>query len=254
MVLTLQSGRAGKTGGEKKPQTRSPENWPSIYRKWRGSSLGALTDRIERGLIFGLTGELPGKTVLDVGCGDGAISLPAAERGAEVFAVDASAEACQAARRNAQIRGRQIALQVGNAQHLPYSTGTFDVVLAVTVLCFLEDAAGALREMARVVRPGGKLVIGELGRWSLWALGRRLRGFMGSALWRKARFRTPAGLRCLAEDAGLRVNAVRGAIYYPPLAAVAHLMAPFDHRFDGITKFGAAFLVLDATKQEEIRV
>ena len=64
----------------------------------------------------------------------------------------------------------QAAFVNGRLEQLPFAAASFDVMVAVTVLCFLTDASGAVRKMARVLRPGGRLVLGELGRWSLWAM------------------------------------------------------------------------------------
>jgi SAM-dependent methyltransferase len=64
-------------------------------------------------------------------------------------------------------------LVLGDAHALPFDPGTFDVVLFVTTLEFLEDPAPALREAARVARRG--LILGVLNRWSLAGLRRILR-------------------------------------------------------------------------------
>ncbi|MDJ0947337.1 MAG: hypothetical protein QNJ94_00300 [Alphaproteobacteria bacterium] len=57
--------------------------------------------------------------------------------------------------------------------------------------------------MARVLRPGGRFVIGKLHKWSSWAAQRRLRAWLGSALWRRGRFRTAGELGRLAQIADL---------------------------------------------------
>jgi SAM-dependent methyltransferase len=153
-----------------------------------------------------------------------------------------------AARDRAARDGAEIAFEVASANSLSLPSERFDRVLAVTVLCFIGDAAPALREMARVLRPGGRLVIGELGRWSAWALERRIRGWFGSPVWRHAHFRTERELRALATEAGLAAESVRGAIYYPPCGLAARLLAPCDTTFGRLTTAGAAFLALSATK------
>ena len=108
----------------------------------------------------------------------------------------------------------------GRLEQLPFREASFDLVAAITVLCFVPDAGGAVREMARVLRPGGRLVLGELGRWSWWAAIRRVRGWLGSSTWAAARFRTGAELKSLVRQAGLSITATRGRVYYHRLACL----------------------------------
>jgi SAM-dependent methyltransferase len=128
------------------------------------------------------------------------------------------------------------------------ATTVFDVVLAVTVLCFVNDAALAIREMTRVLRPGGHLVIGQLGRWNLWAARRRMSGWLGSRMWRSATFRTVPALKELVTSAVLAITMVRGAVYYPPIAPLAALLARYDPWIGKRTTAGAAFLVVVGMK------
>lgn len=222
---------------------------PSEYERWRSSTLGRITDEIEGKLILDLTGDVAGRTILDVGCGDGAFAVESWKRGAKVVnGVDASPQMIEAAHARARTHGADITFDVGTAQALPFPDNTFDRVVAVTVLCFVDDAAQALREMARVLRPGGRLVVGELGKWSTWAAERRLRGWLGSRVWRRARFRTAHELQHLAKGAGLAVGSLRGAIYYPPCGLAARLLGPVDSRLSRWTTVGAAFVTLAATK------
>ena len=219
---------------------------PKIYESWRATSLGAVTEAIEQRLVLDLMGDLAGAHVLDVGCGDGALVCAAASRGAEATGVDPDPAMLDAARTRADKDGITAAFLEGRIERLPFPDASFDVVASITVLCFVSDASGALREMARVLRPGGRLVLGELGRWSLWAAIRRLRGWLGAATWKAARFRTGTELRALAEQAGLSVTAIRGAVFYPPVGIFARVLAPLDSSLGRLTTVGAAFIALSA--------
>ncbi|MFQ5953508.1 MAG: class I SAM-dependent methyltransferase [Kiloniellales bacterium] len=199
---------------------------PGRYTEWRASKVGAITDRLERQLILDLVGDVSGRTILDMGCGDGQLAVELWKRDAKVVGVDASTAMIEAARQRAEQYQADLDFRVAVAEHLPFPAERFDVVVVVTVLCFVEDAAPVFREMARVLRPGGRLVVGELGKWSSWAAIRRIRGWLGSPLWRKGRFRTIRELRGPAEQAGLVVETVRGAIYYPRCGLAAQLPSP----------------------------
>jgi SAM-dependent methyltransferase len=221
---------------------------PEAYRAWRASRLGALTDRCEADALEPLLGAVAGRTVLDAGCGDGMGAIALARRGAQATGLDPDPAMLAAARAQAEAAGVRLPLVRGRVEALPFRDASFDLVLAVTVLCFVRDQGRAWAEMARVLRPGGLLVIGELGRWSLWAARRRIRGWLGSALWRAASFHSAGDLRRAAERAGLAVEAVRGAVFHPPSATLARLTAPLDARLGRRTTFGAAFIALAARR------
>lgn len=221
---------------------------PRAYDKWRSSPLGAITERLEHDVLFALAGRLDGLAVLDVGMGDGTLAIEASSRGAIVSGVDTDPAMLAAAAERARSAGIALHIAGGCAERLPFADASFDVVFAVTVLCFVEENDTAVREMARVLKPGGRLLIGELGRWSLWAASRRLRGWLGAEIWRRARFHTSRDLRFLARWAGLSVTAEQGAVYFPPIAALARLLAPLDPWLGRHTYVGAAFVALAADK------
>lgn len=223
-----------------------PEMGPEAYARWRASEIGAITERLESRLILELVGDVAGRQVLDVGCGDGAFAFELAKRGAIVTGIDASAAMIDAAKARARQHNVDITFQVAVAEHLPFPVEQFDLVTAITILCFVDDASPVFREVARVLRPGGQFVIGELGKWSTWAAARRMRAWLGSRLWRQGRFRTANELRDLAEQAGLKVECVRGAIFYPRWGLAARLLAPFDPALGRFTTIGAGFVALSA--------
>lgn len=101
----------------------------------------------------------PGSGVrwLDVGTGSGQVALRAARAGAEVTALDISSRRLDEARANAVAEGLTIALDLGDAQALPYGDAAFDVVSSCFGAIFAPDREAVARELARVCRPGGRL-------------------------------------------------------------------------------------------------
>ncbi len=138
---------------------------------------------------------------------------------------------------------------VGRVEALPFADGSFDVATCVAVLTFVDEAEPAVLEMARVLRLGGCLVIGDLGRWNLWAARRRVRAWLGAKFWQAARFRSARHLAALAQRAELAVGAIQGAIFFPPCPMLVRLMAPIDEYLGKFTTLGAAFIAICATKR-----
>ena len=222
---------------------------PVVYAEWRESSLGEITEMLEHRLIFRLTGSLQDRVLLDAGCGDGSLARAAAREGASrVCGCDLDPRMVAKARATAFRDSVPIDFSVARLQALPVPDNTFDVVTCVTVLAFVPDSIQAVREMARVLRPGGILVIGDLGKWSLWAARRRVRGWSGAKIWRSAKFRTAKQITELTEASGLTASSVKGAIFYPPWTVAARLMAPLDPTLGEKATIGAAFVAVQATK------
>lgn len=231
-----------------------PVTTAEIYARWRTSTLGAITERAETDLVFELAGALEGKRVLDIGTGDGTYAIEAAIRGGKSTGLDTEQEMLQAARDRAKTRGVSLTLSRGDVQHLPFKPETFDVVLAITVLCFLPDPAAAVREMARVLVPGGRCLLGDLAKHSVWAVRRRIRGWFGAEPWKRAQFRTRCELKELMQTAGLRPEQLRGGVYFPPSGALARILAPIDPLLSQLHAPGAAFTVVTGVKDERGRV
>ena len=224
---------------------------PADYDSWRSSRLGTITESLEQRVIHDLMGTVDGADVLDAGCGDGALACAMASRGAVVTGIEADPALLAAARARAETSGVRVTFLPGRIERLPFPDARFDVVVAITVLCFVADTSVAVREMARVLRLGGCLVLGELGRWCAWAATRRLKGWLGASTWKAARFRSAGEFRALLEQAGLSVSAFRGAVLYPPIGVCARLLAPLDPWMGRHTTIGAAFIALRASSMSE---
>jgi phosphatidylethanolamine/phosphatidyl-N-methylethanolamine N-methyltransferase len=132
----------------------------SAYAVWAlgyDSLFGAATDRARRRSIA-LLAPRAGERVLLVGVGTG-LDLPHLPRHAAVRAVDLTAAMLRRARRRARRLALPVALAQASAAALPFADGGCDAVLLHLILAVVPDPAAALREVARVLRPGGRAVI-----------------------------------------------------------------------------------------------
>jgi len=109
----------------------------------------------------------------------------------------------------------------------------------------------------RVVREAGRLVVGELGRFSWWAIERRVRGLAGNATWRVAHFFSPHELQELLRTAGFADVVHRSAVFYPPIACFARsgfadVIQHVGRRWFPMT--GAFLVVRGAATEEDLRL
>jgi SAM-dependent methyltransferase len=157
---------------------------------------------------------LPGPQVLNAGAGAGSLTLKLVEAGLEVTSVDASAELCDWVREALQASGveGEHPVMCGDLERLDLPDEAFDGAVCAEVLEHLDDDAAALGELARVLRPGGLLVVSVPANpyrydWTdQWAGHRR-------------RY-TVEGLRRRLEDAGFFAPEVAGWGF--PLTGLYH--------------------------------
>jgi ubiquinone/menaquinone biosynthesis C-methylase UbiE len=114
---------------------------------------------------FALLDLQAGQRVLDVGCGTGDDARTMARRvapGGGVVGVDGSQSMIAVARQRAEGCGLPVEFQVADAQQLPFADDSFDASRADRIFMHLETPAQALREMMRVTRPGGRILVYEV--------------------------------------------------------------------------------------------
>ncbi len=103
--------------------------------------------------------------VLDVACGRGASAIGLADRfGCHVTGLDYGPENVAAAQESAAARGvgRLTTFRIGDAEGLPFDDGSFDAAISECSFCTFPDKAAAAAEMARVLRPGGRLGLTDI--------------------------------------------------------------------------------------------
>jgi ubiquinone/menaquinone biosynthesis C-methylase UbiE len=101
----------------------------------------------------------PGSRVLDVACGTGNLSIPAAQAGAKVTGVDIAPNLLETARARAEAEGVEIQFDEGDAEALPYRDASFDEVVTMFGAMFAPQPHLVAAEFARVCRAGGRLAM-----------------------------------------------------------------------------------------------
>lgn len=169
---------------------------------------------------------------LEIGVGTGRFAAPL---GIE-FGIDPAVEMLDYA------RARGVAVVAAIAEALPFRDAALDYVLIVTTLCFVDDAAATLKEAARVLRPGGALIIGEIDRES--AVGRDyVAHHAENVFYANANFYSAGELEGLIAQAGFR-DTLWLQTLSAPIASVREIEAPTSGHGRG------AFLVLRARLPE----
>jgi ubiquinone/menaquinone biosynthesis C-methylase UbiE len=129
-----------------------------------GGVIMARSNRAAAGRVIDALDILPSDHVLEIGFGPGVAIELLAERvtSGRIDGIDPSAEmVAQASARNADSASAgRVALRQGFADRLPYASAIFDKVLAINSVQVWPDAAAGLREVRRVLRPGGRVALG----------------------------------------------------------------------------------------------
>ncbi len=118
---------------------------------------GAFNAHYDRPALLDLLGAVDGLRVLDAGCGPGLYAESLVDSGADVVALDASGPMVELAR--ARLGARAEVVQHLLGEPLPFSGDTFDAAVCALAIHHVEDREAALRELCRVLRPGGALVL-----------------------------------------------------------------------------------------------
>jgi SAM-dependent methyltransferase len=203
-----------------------------------------------------------GERVLDVACGTGVLACAASRRvgsAGEVVGLDASSEMLAVARR----KSTAVSWQEGRAEALPFADSSFDAVVSQFGLMFFSDPVGGLREMWRVLRPGGRLAVAVCASLEYSPgyamLAKLLEHHFGTGVADafRAPFRLgdPEQLRALGAEAGLnqpRVVQHEGAVRFGSIAALVSAERACVWTLGGLLD-DAQFAQLLAAAEERLR-
>jgi SAM-dependent methyltransferase len=124
-----------------------------VLSRYRGRADEELLERI---------GVRPHERVLDVACGTGGFSVLAAKAGAQVTAIDLAPSLITQAQARARHEGVRVQFDQGDAEALPYPSGSFETVISRFGIIFAPRPERAASELARVAWPGGRIILDNM--------------------------------------------------------------------------------------------
>jgi len=128
---------------------------------WESGDYGVFAKYLEKGALefFDRLNIPAGTRLLDVACGAGQLTIPAARKGIQVTGLDLAANLVQQARARAADEGLRIQVEEGDAENLPYPDASFDVVMSLIGSMFAPRPELVASEMVRVCRPGRRIIM-----------------------------------------------------------------------------------------------
>jgi len=191
--------------------------------KFNPARLGFVRDRAAERFGRDIRSRAPfaGLTLLDVGCGGGLIAEPMRRMGFEVTAIDASSENIGTARIHAEQQGLEIDYRAATVEQLEAEgAGPFDVVLTMEVIEHVADPEAFVRVCARLVKPGGLMIVATLNRTlKSLALGKVAAEYVlrwvpaGTHDWNQ--FLKPDEIRLMLSEEPVAVSGPYGLVYNP---------------------------------------
>ena len=143
-----------------KPMSREvKEYFEQVSSSWDTLRAGFYGDEV-RDAVLAAARILPEHTVLDIGAGTGFLTEAAVQKAGRVIALDFSESMISEAR--AKLAGRNVEFKIGNAEQIPLPDDSVNAVIGNVVLHHCPDPERAVRDMVRVLLPGGRVVLSDL--------------------------------------------------------------------------------------------
>ena len=182
------------------------DEWPEAYDRWFTTPIGSLVRKYEAELMLDLLKPKQGEIILDAGCGTGIFTTDILSSGSQVIGLDISLSMLIQAKK--KLKEYPFWIILADMLNLPFPGSSFDKVVSVTALEFVEDAKGAIGELFRITKRGGCIVVATLNSLSPWALRRKAEAKERHTIFEKAIFRSPQELLSLASVEGVAKTAI----------------------------------------------
>ena len=203
---------------------------------------GAFTDRAQQQILQSLCADWNDQRVLEVGPGTARFTIPLLKKGNRMTLTDISPGMLATARRNVEAVGLadQVEAYVEQSVYeLPFDDDTFDHAISLNVFNHLERPGDALRQLARVIRPGSTLLFNYANLCSYyWLAARRInktKKAIGQDVY--STWERPGDVRRMIDDAGLELVQMLGQVHVPRAMEKYHL-GPLVCALDALSRSG----------------
>lgn len=218
------------------------DSWTEKYDSWFTTPVGQYVREYEAALLVEFLEPRAGELILDAGCGTGIFTREILDAGAKVMGLDVSTSMVGVAEK--RLKKFDFSGMCGDMCSLPFPDGCFDRTFSMTAIEFIPDAAKAIAELNRVVKPGGRVVVTTLNKLSLWAEKRSKKAEKGHFLFQKCTFRSPEDMRAIIPQN----TVIQTAIHFQKNTPVDKILA-MEQQGNNQSLDTGAFLAVQWTKE-----
>lgn len=197
------------------------------YDSWYETALGSYVDQAETEAVFDLLKPVPGEKIIDVGCGTGNFSIKLARTGCSVTGVDVSGMMLSKA--GEKTAGLDVSLCNADSASLPFPDNSFDAAISVTAFEFMKEREKSFDEMMRVVKKGGRVVIGTINRNSSWGELYESLASQKKTVFQYAKLLDRQALEAINRK---KIPEIREALYFSPDSDVSFSWQELEKRYE----------------------
>lgn len=205
------------------------------YDSWYQTKLGTFVDQIETKTAFELFQPQVGEKVLDLGCGTGNFSIKLAQKGCQITGIDISEPMLEKAAEKASNLNLAINFIKADALNLEFEANFFDSVFSMATIEFIEDLEKLMQELKRVVKPGGKILLGTIRKESDWGRLYQKQAQKEESVFGDAIFKEPGDLEKLDKE---NLIQIKECLFVAPDSPEEKISCEEENRLAGKKKGG----------------
>jgi ubiquinone/menaquinone biosynthesis C-methylase UbiE len=185
------------------------------YESWLQSPIGKKYNKEAKEAVYARLDLKEGEQILEVGCGTGNYTLDLAEQN-RVVGTDVSEWMLRLCIEKSKTKKLDLDLHHVTSVELPFQDEFFDKVLCVNVLEFALNPEELVKEMVRVLKKGGQLILCVLNKNSIWGLSQGIKKSFARGAYYEAKFYTPGEVKRLLKPSNTDIK-LSTSLFFPPL-------------------------------------